>query len=125
MKDCLFVDSGSPWNPKPEVAKRVRKMLEETHRVLTPTGLFISIAFGQPHFRRPFFEAAGFTWSMKWETFGDSFHYFFYTLRKGTMASHEGPSLPLPSKVNVHIDLEHECMDHEDYLLHSMMEDGE
>jgi hypothetical protein len=47
MKDCLFVDSGDPWSPKPEVGQRVMKMLEEAHRVLTPAGLFISIAFGQ------------------------------------------------------------------------------
>lgn len=36
----------------------------------------------QPHFRRPFFNAPQFTWSVEWITFGDGFHYFFYILRK-------------------------------------------
>jgi hypothetical protein len=36
----------------------------------------------QPHFRRRFFEAPGFTWSVEWSTFGDGFHYFFYILKK-------------------------------------------
>ncbi|KAK4401581.1 putative E3 ubiquitin-protein ligase ARI1 [Sesamum angolense] len=35
-----------------------------------------------PHFRRPFFNAAAFTWSVEWRTFGDGFHYFFYILKK-------------------------------------------
>lgn len=47
FKDVLFIDSGDPWNPSEDVVKRVTKMLQETHRVLTPGGLFISIAFGQ------------------------------------------------------------------------------
>jgi len=82
--DVLLVDSGDPWNPKPETVSKVNAMLKGVHRVLTPEGIFISISFGQPHFRRPLFEAAGFTWSMQWNTFGDGFHYFFYTLKKGT-----------------------------------------
>ncbi|KMT00506.1 hypothetical protein BVRB_9g218050 [Beta vulgaris subsp. vulgaris] len=82
--DVLFVDSGDPWNPKAETVSRALAMLEGIHRVLKPDGIFISISFGQPHFRRPIFEAPSFTWSMKWDTFGDGFHYFFYTLKKGT-----------------------------------------
>lgn len=58
-------------------------MLQGVHRVLKPNGIFISITFGQPHFRRPLFDAPEFTWSIEWSTFGDGFHYFFYILRKG------------------------------------------
>lgn len=36
----------------------------------------------QPHFRRPFFDAPEFTWSLEWNTFGDGFHYFVYILKK-------------------------------------------
>lgn len=36
----------------------------------------------QPHFRRPLFDAPEFTWSVEWSTFGDTFHYFFYVLKK-------------------------------------------
>uniref|UniRef100_A0A803LP06 EEF1A lysine methyltransferase 4 n=1 Tax=Chenopodium quinoa TaxID=63459 RepID=A0A803LP06_CHEQI len=82
--DVLFVDSGDPWNPKAETVSKVMAMLQGIHRVLKPNGIYISISFGQPHFRRPLFEAPDFTWSMKWSTFGDGFHYFFYTLKKGT-----------------------------------------
>ncbi|CAN0899218.1 EEF1A lysine methyltransferase 4 [Linum grandiflorum] len=81
--DVLFVNSGDPWKPKPETVSQVRTMLEGVHRVLKQDGIFISISFGQPHFRRPLFQSPGFTWSFEWSTFGDGFHYFFYILRKG------------------------------------------
>ncbi|EFJ06065.1 hypothetical protein SELMODRAFT_136061, partial [Selaginella moellendorffii] len=73
VMDVLFVDSGSPWDPEPQTRARVDVTLKEVHRVLGANG---------PHFRRPFFEASGFEWSMEYSTFGDSFHYYFYTLRK-------------------------------------------
>jgi len=123
--DVLFVDNGDPWNPLPEVADRVRAMLAEVHRVLTPTGLFITIAFGQPHFRRPFFEAEGLTWTMKYKTFGDSFHYFFYTLRKGTKGISTSSSVPTEFVVLKNINMEHENMDNEDYLMHSGLLDDD
>ncbi|GJU90968.1 methyltransferase-like protein 13, partial [Tanacetum coccineum] len=82
LKDVLFVDSGDPWNPRPEAVNRAMAMLQGAHRVLKPDGIFISVAFGQPHFRRPLFNAPEFTWSIEYSTFGDGFHYFFYILRK-------------------------------------------
>lgn len=85
--DVLFVNSGDPWNPRPETVAQVKAMLEGVHRVLKPDGIFISISFGQPHFRRPLFDAPDFTWSVEWSTFGDGFHYFFYVLRKGKRSS--------------------------------------
>lgn len=85
--DVLFVDSGDPWNPRSETVNKVMTMLEGVHRVLKPHGTFISISFGQPHFRRPLFEAPQFTWSFEWSTFGDGFHYFFYTLKKDRRSS--------------------------------------
>lgn len=82
--DVLFVDSGDPWNPKAETVIKVMKTLKGVHRVLKKDGIFISISFGQPHFRRPLYGAEEFTWSVEWKTFGDGFHYFFYILKKGT-----------------------------------------
>ncbi|KAG2291709.1 hypothetical protein Bca52824_038378 [Brassica carinata] len=35
------------------------------HRVLNPDGVFISIAFGQPHFRRPLFMDPKLTCSLE------------------------------------------------------------
>eukprot|EP00257_Ricinus_communis_P016406 XP_015574573.1 EEF1A lysine methyltransferase 4 isoform X1 [Ricinus communis] len=83
IQDVLFVNSGDPWNPRPATVKQVKAMLDSVHRVLKPDGIFISISFGQPHFRRPIFDAPEYTWSLEWKTFGDGFHYFFYILRKG------------------------------------------
>ncbi|KAK4792841.1 hypothetical protein SAY86_023276 [Trapa natans] len=80
--DVLFVDSGDPWNPNPETAFKVMTMLRQVHRVLKPNGTFISVTFGQPHFRRRFFDEQEFTWSVEWGTFGDGFHYFVYVLKK-------------------------------------------
>lgn len=47
MKDVLFVDSGDPWNPRPETVDKVMAVLQGVHRVLKPDGIFISITFGQ------------------------------------------------------------------------------
>lgn len=47
LKDVLFVDSGDPWNPRPETVNKVMSMLQQVHRVLKPNGIFISITFGQ------------------------------------------------------------------------------
>lgn len=105
------MDSGDPWKPRPATVDKVMKMLQGVHKVLKPEGTFISISFGQvmdrtahslvivhfpfafshiawlcnslqPHFRRPLFEGQGFTWAVDWKTFGEGFHYFFYTLKK-------------------------------------------
>ncbi|KAL9238821.1 hypothetical protein vseg_013194 [Gypsophila vaccaria] len=121
--DVLFVDSGDPWNPNAETVTKVMAMLHGIHRVLKPDGIFISISFGQPHFRRPIFEAPDFTWSMKWSTFGDGFHYFFYTLKKGTKSLiSEQPSekLNLPS-----ICLLQDELEGEDYIFRTNLGDSE
>ncbi|MCI17514.1 methyltransferase-like protein 13, partial [Trifolium medium] len=80
--DVLFVDSGDPWNPKPETMAKVMSTLKGVHRVLKENGTFISITFGQPHFRRPIFNAPEFSWSVEYTTFGETFHYFVYVLKK-------------------------------------------
>ncbi|GAV67116.1 Methyltransf_31 domain-containing protein [Cephalotus follicularis] len=114
--DVLFVDSGDPWNPQPATVSKVMAMLGGVHRVLKPDGIFISIAFGQPHFRRPLFEAPEYTWSVEWRTFGDGFHYFFYILRKGRKSSNgEGSRQKLPPPVPS-MSLLHEELEGEDFI---------
>ncbi|GLU09010.1 hypothetical protein SLE2022_258900 [Rubroshorea leprosula] len=119
--DVLFVDSGDPWNPQPATVSKVMAMLENVHRVLKPDGIFISITFGQPHFRRPFFQSSKFTWSIEWSTFGDGFHYFFYILRKGRRTSDGGDSsekLEMPS-----ICLLQEELEGEDYIFRTNIDE--
>ncbi|KAL5715104.1 hypothetical protein ACHQM5_016980 [Ranunculus cassubicifolius] len=119
--DVLFVDSGDPWNPRAETVEKVTTMLKEVHRVLKRDGIFISISFGQPHFRRPLFEAPEFTWSIEWNTFGDGFHYFFYILKKGRRSVDElgqKKVLQTPS-----ICLYQEELEDEDYLFRTNVEE--
>ncbi|KAL2254712.1 UNVERIFIED_CONTAM: hypothetical protein Sindi_0265900 [Sesamum indicum] len=74
-----------------------------------------------PHFRRPFFNAAAFTWSVEWRTFGDGFHYFFYILKKGERASDDAEhaaKIDMPS-----INLFHEELDSEDYLFRTDLDE--
>lgn len=47
------------------------------------------MTFGQPHFRKPFFEQKKYTWTMKTVAIGDTFHYYFYYLKKGTRNDEE------------------------------------
>ncbi|TYG74584.1 hypothetical protein ES288_D04G194000v1 [Gossypium darwinii] len=119
--DVLFVDSGDPWNPQPATISKVMAMLEGVHKVLKPNGIFISITFGQPHFRKPFFHNAKFTWSIEWSTFGDGFHYFFYILRKGRRCLDDEDSIEkiqMPS-----ISLYHEELEGEDYIFRTNIEE--
>ncbi|KAK6241221.1 hypothetical protein QUC31_015108 [Theobroma cacao] len=119
--DVLFVDSGDPWNPQPATVSKVMAMLEGVHRVLKPDGIFISITFGQPHFRRPFFHNPKFTWSVEWSTFGDGFHYFFYILRKGRRSLNGGEStkkIEMPS-----ICLYQEELEGEDYIFRTNIDE--
>ncbi|KAG8090673.1 hypothetical protein GUJ93_ZPchr0011g28405 [Zizania palustris] len=105
--DVLFVDSGDPWNPNPATVDNVMKMLEGIHK---------------PHFRRRFFEAPGFTWSVEWSTFGDGFHYFFYTLKKGKRSLESDDNqhtLPAAPSINMF----HEELEGEDYIFRTNIED--
>ncbi|KAG6511367.1 EEF1A lysine methyltransferase 4-like [Zingiber officinale] len=118
--DVLFVNSGDPWNPHPETINKVMKMLEDVHSVLKSEGIFISISFGQPHFRRPLFERAGFTWSVEWKTFGEGFHYFFYILKKGRRILKSDDCKNERSGVPS-INLLHEELEDEDYMFRTTL----
>ncbi|XP_057451119.1 uncharacterized protein LOC130743031 [Lotus japonicus] len=111
--DVLFVDSGDPWNPKPETISKVMATLKGVHRVLKANGTFISITFGQPHFRRPIFNAADFSWSVEYTSFGETFHYFVYVLKKGQRSSYE--DIQLKRFEAPRINLFHEELESEDF----------
>ncbi|EOA17276.1 hypothetical protein CARUB_v10005548mg [Capsella rubella] len=120
--DVLFVDAGDPWNPRPETVSKVMATLDGVHRVLKPDGIFISITFGQPHFRRPLFKDPKYSWSMEYNTFGDGFHYFFYILRKGKRCNDEEEN----EKCNdPSISLYQDELEGEDYLFRTRIDDDE
>ena len=57
--------------------------------MLRDQGVFISISFGQPHFRRLLLLQLEYGWNLSWAPVGDSFHYYVYLMQKG------GPGRPL------------------------------
>nr|GLL28483.1 methyltransferase-like protein 13 [Ipomoea trifida] len=119
--DVLFVDSGDPWNPHPATVDKVMAMLKEVHRVLKPDGIFISITFGQPHFRRRFFNDPEFTWSIEWSTFGETFHYFFYILKKGQRSSESYE--PVMASEKPSMSLFHEELEGEDFIFRTNIDE--
>ena len=88
-------------------------------RVLKPEGVFLSITFAQPHFRRPFFSAEDYDWSFRYSTFGETFHYFVYFLQRGNNSNTDTSSEHYePSRFALHGGTVHEHMDDEDFLMH-------
>lgn len=97
MLDAFFADATSPWNPPIFVCQRMETALKQVHRVLTDAGIFFSITFAQPQFRKRFLNGAHtfflcvsiclaeFKWSCHVEKFGDPgcLEYFVYQLNKG------------------------------------------
>ena len=87
-------------------------------RVLGPQGKLLSITFAQPHFRRPFFAAQTYDWSIHHLAFGETFHYFVYILCRGKKKNAEESSLPYEPWLHaLQQGLTHEHMDQEDYLM--------
>lgn len=50
--DVILTDNKDPWNPSDDVITRSNSILLNCQRVLKPNGLFVSISFDQPHFRK-------------------------------------------------------------------------
>ncbi len=59
----------------------------QVSRILKPDGIFISITFCQPHFRKPLYAKDTYGWSIECQTIGETFHFFFYVMRKGQKLS--------------------------------------
>lgn len=93
-------------------------------RVLKSDGLFVSVTFAQPHFRKPFLLSQEFSWNISVSTFGEGFHYYVYTLQKGRRTETDHP-VPFgwptrdPATPSGFADstMQHDHMDHADYLL--------
>ena len=62
---------------------RVPRALSQVARVLRDGGRFLSISFGQPHFRRRHLVQLAYGWDLRVTAVGDSFHYYLYRMQKG------------------------------------------
>lgn len=58
------------------------KCNSSNNSTLKPNGTFIYVTFGQPHFRRPLLEQERYNWELELITFGETFHYYIYVMRK-------------------------------------------
>lgn len=118
--------SRNEWHP-PEL-RSVRlicsagRIILQLCRILTNCGVFLSVTFAQPHFRRPFFLASPYTWTVQHDSFGEAFHYFVYNLRKGTRTESDADAgwetrRPKSAADYGKEHMTHEHMDQEGYLL--------
>jgi len=80
--DALLCAQSSAWTVPDDIAKDVHRMCSEISRVLKPNGVFISITFAQPHFRKLLIDNDEFNWDLQVLTIGDFFHYFVYVMTK-------------------------------------------
>ncbi|KAG9312858.1 S-adenosyl-L-methionine-dependent methyltransferase, partial [Chiua virens] len=83
--DAMMTSSTDVWDPPEDVIKDCTAEVSEVLRVLRPSGTFLYITFGQPHFRKRFLtgpHSSGTRLEIK--QLGESFHYYMYILRKST-----------------------------------------
>ena len=74
----------------------------QVSKILKDRGRFISVTFSQPHFRKPFLAKSQYSWSISVQTFGDSFHFFFYVMEKGKPLSEDDKKMEIfiKNKIN-------------------------
>lgn len=118
-----------PWRPPPELRADLAAALGEAHRVLTPSGVILSVSFAQPHFRLPLLHSPAWDWTPAGVPFGDdadALRYFLYACRRGSSVGGEGgegggaAAAPDPASLvawRPAVAPTHDHMDGEDYLL--------
>lgn len=85
--DAVLADGGDSWSPPDELLEKGRKIMTEAARVLRPSGLYLQLSFGQPHFRKQFLlsEETKHLWSeagVGKKDVGVGLGYFLYSLQK-------------------------------------------
>ncbi|XP_042285337.1 EEF1A lysine methyltransferase 4 [Thunnus maccoyii] len=91
--DAIMVEEKTPWEVSPETAGFIHKALTEISRCLKPGGLFVSVTFAQPFFRKRLYARTEYNWSIKQYSYGEGFEYFVYVLTKGEELSPEDAAL--------------------------------
>ena len=92
--DAVLAHKGDVWEAPQELLQQTYTVCKQVQGVLAPGGVFLSLSFGQPHFRLQYFGAAGADsteaapaqdvprWeSIKKEAVDVGFGYFWYILR--------------------------------------------
>ncbi|KDO35701.1 hypothetical protein SPRG_18855 [Saprolegnia parasitica CBS 223.65] len=88
--DALMVEGGDTWSPAEHLLAQAHDMCTGVQKVLTPTGLFIQISFGQPHFRKRFLlgdapqadVSTAYGWTYKYHNIPIGLGYFFFVMQK-------------------------------------------
>ena len=75
--DALWSDGGSQWDPSEAVIADLSATLTEVIRILKSKGKFITITFGQPHFRLPHLKRPEFWELISTERLGLYYIYLF------------------------------------------------
>lgn len=81
------------WKPSDELKEKIDSILTQISECLqTNGGLFFSISFQQPHFRRPFLAKTKYRWSIDVHNVSESkesVEYFVYVMTKGKTMNEE------------------------------------
>ena len=127
------------WRPQesaPELWSLAQRALSESYRVLRPEGgCYIQVSFEQPHFRRPFLDAAGLSWQGYETAFGEpgGLQFFFYLRRRrrrrggllfdssSSSAAAEIPPPPVAESYRPSESPMHAHMDEEDFLMRTLL----
>jgi len=78
--DAMMTAKDDVWDPPGEVIRDCNGEVDDALRVLRPTGLFLYLTFGQPHFRKRYLTKPGTHLEVR--QLGETFHYYFYILRR-------------------------------------------
>ena len=106
--DALLAVEGDRWDPPMASREVADQVCKSVSRVLRVGGVFLQVSFSQPHFRRPFLNAAGhglerYGWEVTTRSLDLGLGYFLYIMRKtqdptpGVAAAPLSAILPSPS----------------------------
>jgi len=78
--DAMMAIKGDVWDPPEQVMQDCNREVEDALRVLCPTGSFLYLTFGQPHFRKRYLSKPDTQLEVR--QLGEAFHYYLYILRR-------------------------------------------
>ncbi|ETW06627.1 hypothetical protein H310_02822 [Aphanomyces invadans] len=88
--DALMVEGGDTWSPPSHLLAAGHQMCAGVQSVLTATGTFIQISFGQPHFRKRYLLgdaphgslSTAYGWNLQHHNIDIGLGYFFFVMQK-------------------------------------------